>query len=201
MRRIAALIVPLVLWTGACSQAQQQESASGEAASAADSSVVELYTSKGVIVVELDPQRAPISTKNFLEYVRAGHYDGTIFHRVIPGFMIQGGGMTADLNEKLTRDPIPNEAKNGLKNVRGSIAMARTEDPDSATAQFYINLVDNTGLDHPSPDGHGYAVFGKVIAGLEVVDAIAAVRTATRGMYENVPAEAVTIQKAKVKGS
>jgi peptidyl-prolyl cis-trans isomerase A (cyclophilin A) len=168
-------------------------------AAAGGSPIIELQTSKGTIVLQLDGQKAPVSTENFVQYVRSGHYDGTIFHRVIPGFMIQGGGMLPSMDEKPTRDPIANEAKNGLKNARGTIAMARTNDPDSATAQFFINLVDNTGLDHPRPDGAGYAVFGKVIEGLEVVDAIAAVPTGNRGYHQNVPTEPVLIQKATVR--
>ncbi len=131
---------------------------------------MKLHTSLGDIVVQLEPERAPATVANFLQYVQDKHYDGTIFHRVIDGFMIQGGGMTANLQEKATRAPIPLEANNGLKNVRYSIAMARRPDPNSATAQFFINVKDNTMLDAPKPDGHGYAVFGQVIAGQEVVD-------------------------------
>jgi peptidyl-prolyl cis-trans isomerase A (cyclophilin A) len=161
--------------------------------------VVELYTSKGVIAIQLDADKAPVSVKNFLAYVNSGFYDGTIFHRVIPGFMVQGGGMTPDMNEKPTNAPIQNEAKNGLKNVRGSLAMARTDDPNSATAQFFINVVDNGFLDPGANNPYGYAVFGKVVAGMDVVDAIAAVPTSTKGFNENVPNEPVLIQKAKVK--
>src|SRR5690554_1698760 len=123
---------------------------------------VDLHTNRGTITLELDTERAPLTVENFLAYVRAGHYDGTIFHRVIDGFMIQGGGFDASLRQRPTRAPIRNEAANGLRNVAGSIAMARTGEPHSATAQFFINLVDNPGLDHPRPDGHGYAVFGRV---------------------------------------
>jgi peptidyl-prolyl cis-trans isomerase A (cyclophilin A) len=168
-------------------------------AAAGGAPVVELQTSKGTIVLQLDAQKAPVSTENFVQYVRSGHYDGTIFHRVIPGFMIQGGGMLPSMDEKPTRDPIVNEAKNGLKNARGTIAMARTNDPNSATAQFFINLVDNTGLDHPRPDGAGYAVFGKVIEGMDVVDAIARVPTGSRGYHQDVPTEPIVIQKATVR--
>jgi cyclophilin family peptidyl-prolyl cis-trans isomerase len=161
---------------------------------------VALETSKGRIVLELDAEHAPKSVENFLAYVRAGHYDGTVFHRVIPGFMIQGGGFTPDMTQKPTRPPIANEADNGLKNRRGTLAMARTSDPDSATAQFFINLVDNTPLDFRSKDvrGWGYAVFGKVVEGMDVVDAIAQVQTGRRGPYDDVPVEPVVIQKAEI---
>lgn len=154
---------------------------------------VKLATSLGDIVVELNPAKAPKTVENFLKYVADKHYDGTIFHRVIDGFMIQGGGMTANLQEKATRTPIPLEANNGLKNVRYSIAMARRPDPNSATAQFFINVKDNTMLDAPKPDGHGYAVFGQVIAGQEVVDKIRQVPTGRQGMYSDVPLRPVTI--------
>ena len=148
---------------------------------------------QGVITLELDAEKAPKTTENFLAYVNDGFYNGTIFHRVIDGFMIQGGGMTANLQEKATRAPIPLEANNGLKNVRYSIAMARRPDPNSATAQFFINVKDNTMLDAPKPDGHGYAVFGQVIAGQEVVDKIRQVPTGRQGMYSDVPLRPVTI--------
>jgi peptidyl-prolyl cis-trans isomerase A (cyclophilin A) len=164
-------------------------------------SVVLIETSMGNIKVELDAEKAPVSVKNFLEYARAGHYDGTIFHRVIKGFMIQGGGMTADLGEKrTTRAPIRNEAGNGLKNQRGTIAMARTMVVDSATAQFYINTVDNPFLDHrdDSPGGFGYAVFGKVTEGLDVVDKIGATPTGRVRGFQDVPLTPVKIVKVKV---
>lgn len=157
---------------------------------------VALETSKGRIVLELDPANAPLSTDNFLAYVDDGFFDGTIFHRVIRGFMIQGGGFTEDMNKMPTQAAIPNEAKNGLKNGRGTIAMARTNDPHSATAQFFINTVDNVALDYPSGDGWGYAVFGKVVEGMETVDAIEGVKTGfSRGMGD-VPSEAVIIESA-----
>lgn len=159
---------------------------------------VQLSTSLGDVVIELDPQKAPKTVENFLQYVRDKHYDGTVFHRVIGTFMIQGGGFTADMTQKATRAPIPLEASNGLKNDRGTIAMARTRDPNSATSQFFINVVDNAALNAPSPDGHGYAVFGKVVAGMDVVDKIRNVPTGNRGMHQNVPATAVVIQSAKV---
>lgn len=161
---------------------------------------VELTTSKGSIVLELDPNKAPSTVENFLGYVRAGFYDGTIFHRVIPGFMIQGGGFTAEMRKKDTRPPIQNEADNGLKNARGTIAMARTGDPHSATAQFFINSVDNTPLNHTAKNaqGWGYAVFGQVVEGLDVVDAISGVSTGVRSGMRDVPREAVVIESARV---
>jgi cyclophilin family peptidyl-prolyl cis-trans isomerase len=155
--------------------------------------VVLIKTSKGDIKLELYADKAPITVENFLAYVDSGHYNGTIFHRVIGNFMIQGGGFTPDMSQKDTRGPIKNEAANGLKNDRGSIAMARTSAPDSATSQFFINVVDNNGLNRPSPDGHGYCVFGKVIEGMDVVDAIRSVRTGRRGHHSDVPEEDVEI--------
>lgn len=161
---------------------------------------VRLSTTRGDIVLELNREKAPKSVENFLQYVKAGHYDGTIFHRVIPDFMIQGGGMTPDMAQKATRAPIPLESRNGLSNTRGTVAMARTMVPDSATAQFFINVRDNTFLDQPNAaDGQGYAVFGKVVSGMEVVDAIRTVPTSSRGMHQNVPTEAVIIRKAQIE--
>ena len=161
---------------------------------------VRLQTSEGDIVVELDAAKAPKTVDNFLQYVKAGHYDGTIFHRVIPGFMIQGGGMKPDLSEKPTRAPIPLESRNGLSNTRGTVAMARTAMPDSATAQFFVNVVDNTFLDQPNArDGNGYAVFGKVVSGMDVVDRIRAVPVQNQGMHQNVPVKPVTITRASVE--
>ena len=160
--------------------------------------VVKLETSMGDILVRLDARKAPMTTANFLEYVKAGQYDGTIFHRVIKDFMIQGGGMTASLREKTTRAPIKNEADNGLSNDRGTIAMARTMDPHSATAQFFINLVDNDFLNYsaPVPSGWGYCVFGKVVEVMDVVDKIAKVKTKSVGFHENVPTDMVLITGA-----
>ena len=160
---------------------------------------VVLETSKGRMVLELYPDKAPVTVKNFLAYVDAKFYDGTIFHRVIPNFMIQGGGFTADMNQKPTNDPIQNEADNGLKNQRGTIAMARTSVPDSATSQFFINSVSNDFLNFKSKSaqGWGYAVFGKVVEGLDVVDAISAVKTGTSGRFRDVPAEPVVIESAR----
>ncbi len=161
---------------------------------------VRLATSLGDIVVELDQAKAPRTVDNFLQYVNAGHYDGTVFHRVIDNFMIQGGGMKADMSEKPTRAPIPLESRNGLTNLRGTLAMARTMDPNSATAQFFINLKDNAFLDQAnSRDGNGYAVFGKVVAGMDVVDKIKAVPTGSKGPHQNVPLEPVTIKKASLE--
>ncbi len=157
---------------------------------------VVLETSEGDIRIELDAQKAPKTTENFLAYVRSGFYNGTIFHRVIDGFMIQGGGFEPGMKQKTTRAPIPNEAKNGLKNVVGSIAMARTQDPNSATAQFFINVSNNRSLDYPSPDGAGYAVFGKVADGMDVVMRIAKARTTQAGHFRDVPATDIVIVKA-----
>ena len=157
---------------------------------------VKFTTSLGDFVVELDPAKAPKTVENFLQYVADKHYDGTVFHRVIDGFMIQGGGFTADMQQKPTRAAIPLEAKNGLKNDRYTIAMARTSNPDSATAQFFINVANNDMLNAPQPDGHGYAVFGKVVQGQAVVDKIRTVATGNRGMHQNVPTTAVSITAA-----
>jgi len=160
--------------------------------------VVVLETSQGSIEIELDADKAPVSTQNFLAYVDAGFYDGTIFHRVIPGFMIQGGGFDGKLSQKPTRAPIKNEADNGLKNARGTLAMARTSDKDSATAQFFINLKDNDFLNHGGRD-FGYAVFGHVTKGMDVVDKIAAVKTGSQRGMSDVPVEVVVITKARRK--
>jgi peptidyl-prolyl cis-trans isomerase B (cyclophilin B) len=159
---------------------------------------IELQTNMGNIVMELNKEAAPITVKNFLGYANEGFYDGTIFHRVINGFMIQGGGMTADMRSKQTNTPIKNEANNGLKNDRGTIAMARTNNPHSATSQFFINLKDNDFLNYAPAKNPGYAVFGKVVEGMEVVDKIAAVKTTRKRAYADVPAEAVIIEKAQV---
>ena len=161
-------------------------------------SVVLMKTSLGNIKIELMQRESPITVKNFLSYVKAGYYSGTILHRVIPGFMVQGGGFTSDMNEKKTGQPIKNEASNGLKNDRGTIAMARTSAPDSATSQFFINLVNNDNLNRPMPDGHGYAVFGKVIEGMEVVDKIASVSTGVTMGFPNVPKTPVVIKSITV---
>ena len=157
---------------------------------------VRLTTSLGAIVLQLDAARAPQTVANFLQYAKDGHYDGTIFHRVIDGFMIQGGGFTPDMVQKPMRPPIPLEATNGLKNDTYTIAMARTNVPDSATAQFFINVKDNAMLNAPQPDGHGYAVFGKVVSGTEVVDKIKGVPTGNKGPFQNVPTTPVVITSA-----
>ena len=158
---------------------------------------VTIETSMGTITAELDEAKAPVTVTNFIEYAKSGHYDGTIFHRVIDGFMIQGGGFTKDMNQKETRPPIKNEAANGLKNKRGTLAMARTMVVDSATSQFFINLVDNEFLDYRGPDPRmfGYAVFGKVTDGMDVVDRIAKVKTGFAGPHQNVPEVPVVIRK------
>lgn len=183
---VRPVVLAVALGLGACLSAHAQR--------------VKLATSAGDIVVELDAAHAPRSVANFVAYVGAGHYDGTVFHRVIPTFMIQGGGMTADLMEKPTRAPIALESKNGLSNLRGTLAMARTGDPNSATSQFFINVKDNARLDAPNaPDGNGYAVFGKVVSGMDVVDKIRVVPTTRKGPYDDVPATPVTITKATVE--
>jgi peptidyl-prolyl cis-trans isomerase A (cyclophilin A) len=158
---------------------------------------VVLATSAGDITLQLEPEKAPKTVANFLEYVKSGHYDGTLFHRVISGFMIQGGGFTTDMVQKPTRAPIPLESRSGLKNERGTVAMARTSAPDSATAQFFINVVDNAFLDQPNArDGQGYAVFGRVVAGMDVVDKIRSVETASAAGHQNVPVKPVLIRSA-----
>ena len=160
---------------------------------------VQLTTSLGVITVQLNEEKAPVTVKNFLSYVDEKFYNGLIFHRVINGFMIQGGGYNEKMQEKKTKAPIKNEAKNGLRNDTGTIAMARTADPDSATAQFFINVSDNSSLNHPSPDGHGYAVFGKVTTGMHVVNRIKTVKTGDLHGHQNVPMDPVIIKSAKRK--
>ncbi|MBT1073734.1 peptidylprolyl isomerase [Geobacter grbiciae] len=160
--------------------------------------VVLMETTLGPVKIELYPDKAPVSVKNFLDYVNSGFYNGTIFHRVIPGFMAQGGGFTADRKQKETKAPIKNEAANGLKNDRGTIAMARTMNPDSATAQFFINVANNDGLNRPNPDGFGYAVFGKVVEGMDVVDKIVTTPTQRLNMvFANLPVTPVVITSVK----
>ncbi len=162
-------------------------------------SMVKLHTNKGTITLELDAEKAPVTVKNFLEYVNSGFYNGTIFHRVINGFMIQGGGFEPGMKQKATRAPIQNEAANGLKNDAYTIAMARTSDPQSATAQFFINVKDNDFLNYTSAtaQGYGYCVFGKVVEGKDVVDAIKKVQTGNRGFHQDIPVEDVVITKAE----
>jgi peptidyl-prolyl cis-trans isomerase B (cyclophilin B) len=162
-----------------------------------DKPMVKLHTNHGIITIQLDKEKAPLSSENFVKYVEAGFYNGTIFHRVINNFMIQGGGFTADMQQKPTRPAIQNEAKNGLKNDIYTVAMARTPNPHSATAQFFINVKNNDFLNFPGQDGWGYAVFGKVVEGMDVVDKIKAVRTGVKGGMPDVPVETVTIEKAE----
>ena len=183
------LIVTLIMGTGLSARAEKRSNP-----------LVKLETSLGEITLELYPDKAPATVANFLQYVKDGFFDGTIFHRVIPTFMIQGGGFDAQMNQKPTKAPIKNEADNGLKNEAYTVAMARTNIPDSATAQFFINVADNQFLNHTAktPQGWGYAVFGKVVKGQDVVDKIKAVPTANKGMHQNVPVEPVTIIKATV---
>ncbi|WIM06680.1 MAG: peptidylprolyl isomerase [Candidatus Nitricoxidivorans perseverans] len=160
--------------------------------------MIKLHTNLGAITLELDAEKAPVTARNFTDYAKSGHYDNTVFHRVIRGFMIQGGGFAPGMGEKETGGPIENEAKNGLKNARGTIAMARTSDPHSATAQFFINVSDNGFLDWPGQDGWGYCVFGRVTDGMDVVDKIEAVRTGRSGFHQDVPVEDVVIERAEV---
>ncbi len=186
---LTATALPLLTLVSACADDSKK-------VESAKPSVV-LSTSLGDITVELFPDKAPVSVENFLSYVKEGFYNNTIFHRVIPGFMIQGGGMTKDMSAKKTNAPIKNEADNGLKNLKGTVAMARTQVVNSATSQFFINLADNAFLDHGARD-FGYAVFGKVTNGMDVVDKIAAVKTSNRAMHQNVPVEPVIINSAKI---
>jgi len=160
--------------------------------------MIKLTTNHGDILIELDADKAPVTAANFEQYVRDGHYDGTLFHRVISGFMVQGGGYTSDFAEKRTRAPIENEAKNGLKNTAGTVAMARTNQPHSATSQFFINVSNNGFLDYPGQDGWGYCVFGRVAEGMDVVNAIKGVATGNKHGHSDVPKEDVVIQKAEV---
>jgi cyclophilin family peptidyl-prolyl cis-trans isomerase len=189
-----SLAVVAVLALGSVSLAAQ---APTPAPAAKPNPRVTLDTSKGKIVVELFPDKAPLTVANFLQYVKSGFYDGVIFHRVIPDFMVQTGGFTPDMKQKPTKGQITNESKNGLSNERGTLSMARLSEPHTASSQFFINLKDNRSLDH-SPRGWGYTVFGKVVEGMDVVDSIATVRTTTKGPHGDVPVEAVTIKKAGV---
>ena len=191
----------MLVLAAALSASPASEPAKPAAAATANPRVA-LETNKGKIVLELDAAKAPKTVANFLEYVKSGHYDGTIFHRVIAGFMVQGGGFDTRMEQKPTRPPVQNEADNGLKNARGTVAMARTSDPHSASSQFFVNLVDNTFLNYKSKDaqGWGYTVFGKVVEGMDVVDAIAKIKTGPRGPFgSDVPNEGVQITKASVQ--
>jgi cyclophilin family peptidyl-prolyl cis-trans isomerase len=203
---IAPLVCLLALLAPATAPAAPKKSAhpatpakSASTAPAANPRVA-LQTTKGRIVIELYADKSPKTTKNFLDYVKSGFYNGTIFHRVIPGFMVQGGGFTPDMTEKPTKPPIKNEADNQVQNQRGTLAMARTADPDSASAQFFINLVNNGSLNHTgkTPQGWGYAVFGNVVEGMDVVDAIAQVKTASKGQNGDVPVDPIVLQKATI---
>ena len=186
-RRTLTLTLAGIVLTSASGLAMAQDAAKPR---------VKFTTNMGEFVVELEPTKAPKTVENFLRYVADKHYEGTVFHRVIDGFMIQGGGFTADMQQKNNRAPIALEAKNGLKNDRYTIAMARTGNPNSATSQFFINVANNDMLNAPQPDGHGYAVFGKVVQGQAVIDKIRTVPTGNRGMHQNVPTSAITITSA-----
>jgi peptidyl-prolyl cis-trans isomerase A (cyclophilin A) len=198
---VVAVAMSVVLTVG-CGCREKESTVKNSQAKAVESKAaaakprVAMLTSKGRMVIELEPTLAPVTVANFIQYVQSGHYNGLVFHRVIPGFMIQGGGFDADLNQKKNNPPIVNEGRNGLKNDRGTIAMARTQVLDSATSQFFINVVNNDALNYPS--NGGYAVFGKVVEGMDVVDAIAAVRTTSKKGMQDVPAEPVVIQSAEV---
>lgn len=199
--KVLKYVIMLAVFTTALAEQDEGDMMSDNTPAATQSNTVLIKTNKGDITVALDPEKAPVSVQNFLDYTKAGFYNGTIFHRVIPGFMIQGGGFDKDFVQKKTNAPIKNEAANGLKNKRGSLAMARTSDPDSATAQFFINLVDNDFLNYRSatPAGYGYAVFGEVTKGMDVVDAIAKVKTDTRNGHQNVPVDNVVIESITIQ--
>ena len=195
---LSSLALTALFSIAAPAQAQAPAAAAKPGPVAAQAPQVKLVTSLGDIVLELDPAKAPKTVANFLQYVQDKHYDGTVFHRVIDGFMVQGGGFTADMVQKPTRAPIALEAANGLKNDTYTVAMARTGNPDSATSQFFINVKDNAMLNAPQPDGHGYAVFAKVVQGKDVVDKIRAVPTGRKGGMQDVPTTPVTITSASV---
>ncbi len=194
IRRLLLLLPAVVVASAALAQGKD----AGKAPAAGGAPRVQFVTTEGRFTIELDAAKAPKTVANFLEYVRAGFYDGTTFHRVIETFMVQGGGFTPDMKQKPTRAPIPAESTNGLKNDRGTIAMARTSDPNSATSQFFINVVDNPRLDYPSFDGTGYTVFGRVVEGMDVVDKIKAAPTGSSGGHQNVPLKPIVIQSAKL---
>lgn len=194
-RKILGMVAALALGALVTTPAMSQNA---DAESAQEQTMVVFETTKGDITLELFPEEAPITVENFLSYVDEGFYDGTIFHRVIPGFMVQGGGFTPDMKQKQTKAPIKNEADNGLKNKRGTLSMARTQDVNSATTQFFINVADNDFLDHGTRD-FGYAVFARVVDGMDVVDSIVKVPTGRAGMHSDVPKEPVIIEKARRK--
>lgn len=197
--KFTALVSACLLSASVIAPAQETAPAAVPPPAAAKPVKVQIDTSKGAIELELDPAKAPISVANFVAYAKKGHYDGTIFHRVIPGFMIQGGGFTADMTQKPVAAPIKNEGGNGLDNKRGTVAMARTPAPDSATSQFFINVADNPMLDRAnSQDGVGYAVFGKVTKGMDVADAIVGVPSGKKGPHANVPNDPIVIKSIKI---
>jgi cyclophilin family peptidyl-prolyl cis-trans isomerase len=204
MKRIIFIIGLLMMSLMACNAADKSSESNKATQSHGEKMAanpkVKIETTLGDITIELDATKAPTSTENFISYVKDGFYDGTIFHRVIPNFMIQGGGMKPDMSEKATKAPIKNEANNGLKNTRGTVAMARTNDPHSASSQFFINVKDNAFLDHRSEDmqGWGYAVFAKVVDGMDVVDKIEKVKTGNKGFHQDVPEEAVMMNKVTI---
>ena len=198
MKQLAGLVMAITVAVAPATGLTQDNSTSKQGA---DMVTVTMETNKGVITLELDREKAPDSVENFVTYAKSGHYDGTIFHRVIPGFMIQGGGFDSSMQQKDTNPPIKNEAANGLKNDKGTVAMARTNVPDSATSQFFINVKDNDFLNHtsPTPQGWGYAVFGKVTDGMDVVESIENVATANKGGQQDVPVSDVIIEKVTVQ--
>jgi len=198
MKLLAGLVLAITAAVAPATGSTQDNSTSNQGANMV---TVTMETNKGVITLELDREKAPVSVENFITYAKSGHYDGTIFHRVIPGFMIQGGGFDTGMQQKDTNPQIKNEAANGLKNDKGTVAMARTNVPDSATSQFFINLKDNDFLNHtsPTPQGWGYAVFGKVTDGMDVVESIENVSTANKGGHQDVPVSDVIIEKVTVK--
>ena len=195
---LGAMLAALMAGTLSYGAAHAQAPASAPAPAAPAAERVRFATSAGNFTIEVYPEAAPKTVANFLEYVNSGFYSGTIFHRVINGFMVQGGGFDRDMKQKPTRAPIPLEAQNGLKNKAGTVAMARTGDPNSATAQFFINVVDNPSLDYPQPDGNGYAVFGKVVEGMDTVDRIKKTPTTAYGPMRNVPATPIVIESATI---
>jgi peptidyl-prolyl cis-trans isomerase B (cyclophilin B) len=197
MKHFAGLVMAITVGLAPATGFTQDDPAN----TGANMVTVTMETSKGVITLELDKEKAPESVENFVAYAKSGHYNGTIFHRVIPQFMVQGGGFDTDMNQKATNPPIKIEADNGLKNTRGTVAMARTNDPNSATSQFFINLKDNDFLNHtsPTPQGWGYAVFGKVTDGMDVVESIENVATANKSGHQDVPVTEVIIEKVTVQ--
>jgi len=198
MKQLVGLVMAITVAVAPATGLTQDNSTSKQGA---DMVTVTMETNKGVITLELDREKAPDSVENFVTYAKSGHYDGTIFHRVIPGFMVQGGGFDSSMQQKDTNPPIKNEAANGLKNDKGTVAMARTNVPDSATSQFFINVKDNDFLNHtsPTPQGWGYAVFGKVTDGMDVVESIENVATANKGGQQDVPVSEVIIEKVTIQ--